>query len=128
MPSFFKWDQPSRAEERAARDRQIEADEREAYRAVDQRDHRCCRICGKPCTNLGMLTALHHHHLIYRSKGGGHDSSNILSCCGSCHQAIHRSEIRVEGDADQRDPITRKLNGVAVYVRKESGFVIERWI
>lgn len=87
------------------------------YRAVDERDIGRCRVCGKrgSPTAVGLLDRLHRHHIVYRSRGGQHVSSGVLSVCASCHAAIHNDgTLRVSGDADVRDAVTNKLAGVLV--------------
>lgn len=54
-------------------------------------ENRCeARLAG--CTG----TAEHVHHILRRSQGGTNDLANLLHCCFSCHQTIHRSVTRSE--------------------------------
>lgn len=94
---------------------------RECYTKVDLRDERKCRVCQKHVGGIGMLQAVHHHHLQYRSKGGAHETSNVLSLCVGCHQAVHDGEIRLSGDADE-------VRGVKLERAAESGWQVERWL
>ena len=94
------------------------------YAAVDKRDVRCCRVCRKRVGGIGMLDAAHHHHLVYRSQGGGHETANVVSLCVRCHQAIHDGEIRLSGDADLRNPIG-VLVGLTLERASESGWTVE---
>lgn len=124
-PSRFAQKQQKRAEE--ARQMRI------CYDQVDKRDGFRCRVCRKACSPsaVGMLERAHHHHLTYRSQGGEHLSRNVCLLCPSCHDALHtKCTLRLEGDADQRDPLTKKLNGIAVYVPAENahGWQISRWV
>lgn len=113
-------------EEKQAADRTLE---RQCYAAVDRRDEHCCRVCGKRVGGIGILAAVHHHHLVYRSKGGEHSTKNVLSLCVKCHHAQHNGEIRLSGDADARSQ-TGTLNGVMLERPAEtlSGWKTERWL
>jgi len=102
-----------KAEKRAAEAKA----QRECYAAVDRRDGPACRVCGARVGGLGTLEARHHHHLVYRSKGGEHDASNVLSLCVKCHTALHAGEIRLSGDANARLAESGRLGGVK----------LERW-
>lgn len=72
------------------------------YAEVDRRDGHCCRVCHKRVGGIGMLYAAHHHHLVYRSKGGEHDPANVVTLCVACHQGVHDGLLRLTGDADAR--------------------------
>ena len=76
--------------------RDREAVRRSVYAAVDARDERACRCCGR-------REKLHHHHLTYRSKGGGDETSNILLLCQFCHALLHARQLWILGkNADKR--------------------------
>ncbi len=100
--------------------------ERECYAQVDRRDSHCCRVCRARVGGVGMLQAVHHHHLVYRSRGGAHDTKNVVSLCVKCHSAVHNGEIRLSGDADSRNHIG-VLNGVKLERGHESGWKVEGW-
>src|SRR6185312_251959 len=63
-------------------------------RAVKQRD-------GYRCTVPGCRSArfLHVHHVLWRSRGGGHEMENLTTLCGGHHGAVHRGEIVITGKA-----------------------------
>lgn len=63
-------------------------------RAVLQRDERRCRVPG--CRNATFLDL---HHLQPRSEGGSHTAENLVTVCSAHHRALHRGELRGEGDA-----------------------------
>jgi len=76
--------------------RDRDAVRRSVYAAVDARDERACRCCGR-------REKLHHHHLTYRSKGGGDETSNILLLCQFCHALLHARQLWILGkNADKR--------------------------
>jgi len=63
-------------------------------RAVKQRD-------GYRCTVPGCRSAifLHVHHIVWQSRGGGHETENLTLLCGGHHGALHRGEIVITGKA-----------------------------
>jgi hypothetical protein len=63
-------------------------------RAVLQRDERRCRVPG--CRNATFLDL---HHLQPRAAGGCHTAENLVTVCSAHHRALHRGELRSEGDA-----------------------------
>jgi 5-methylcytosine-specific restriction endonuclease McrA len=100
--------------------------ERECYAQVDRRDSHCCRVCRARVGGVGMLAAVHHHHLEYRSRGGDHSTANVVSLCVRCHSAVHAAEIRLSGDADERNSVG-VLNGLKLEKAHESGWKVEGW-
>jgi len=62
-------------------------------RTVLQRDHRRCRIPG--CRNALFLDV---HHIRLRSEGGPNSADNLITVCSAHHRALHRGELRIEGD------------------------------
>jgi hypothetical protein len=122
---------PSRFAEKQQRKTDTEKQHRDCNRLVDLRDHRICRVCGRPSNpeGIGLLERGHRHHLVYRSQGGLDESRNVLTLCAGCHDEVHvKGTLRLEGDADQRDSLTQKLNGVAVYRTAEHGWQIQKWV
>lgn len=63
-------------------------------RAVLRRDERRCRVPG--CRNATFLDL---HHIQHRSDGGRHVPENLVTVCSAHHRALHRGELRSEGDA-----------------------------
>jgi 5-methylcytosine-specific restriction endonuclease McrA len=63
-------------------------------REVDARDGDVCRVC-----RCLVLRGRHHHHIVFRSRGGKDTPSNLLVLCDWCHTAIHAERIRVTGTA-----------------------------
>lgn len=82
---------------------------RDVYAIVDKRDGHCCRICYKRVGGVGMLQAVHHHHLISRSiatKSEKHTTNNVCSLCNDCHDKVENSGLlKIHGDADARNPV-----------------------
>jgi hypothetical protein len=63
-------------------------------RLVKRRDHNRCRVPG--CRSSVGLDV---HHLVPRADGGGHEPSNLVTTCGSCHRAIHAGTLVLRGTA-----------------------------
>ena len=118
----------TRREDKQARVSAATAAERACYLAVNARDGHRCRVCQRAVGGIGLLDRVIHHHLIFRSQGGAHDSANVLTICPSCDEAVHRSgKLQLAGDADQQDERGR-LNGVSVSRLHEAGWKVDRWV
>lgn len=98
------------------------------YAAVDARDGKQCRVCQARVGGVGLLDRTHHHHLVYRSRGGQHDPSNLVSLCPPCHTALHNGEIALSGDANARAAETGRLCGVKLERYTDAGWRVERWL
>ena len=125
---------PTRYQQKADAAKTLAAHEREVWHAVDVRDGCACRVCGTFCAPraIGMLHRPHRHHLVYRKPRGGKPSGettsgNLVTLCASCHDAEHRHELRLTGDADWRDELGR-LAGVKVERVGESGWTVEKFV
>jgi len=103
---------------------------RECYQGVDRRDEGRCRVCKRHCspTAIAMVDRAERHHLVYRSKGGDHETANVVTLCKFCHAAVHGGTLRLEGDADARDKGTRRLAGVRVERNTDQGWRVEKWV
>ncbi len=78
--------------------------------AVDERDGYCCRCCGR---KNGRGIAIHHHHLVFRSRGGVDSTENECLVCGLCHALIHARQLWILGkNADRL--LTFEINEAAV--------------
>ena len=53
------------------------------YQQIRERDNFRCRICVRQSLRLEV------HHIIFRSAGGGEDSSNLILLCRDHHMAAH---------------------------------------
>jgi 5-methylcytosine-specific restriction endonuclease McrA len=105
------------------------AHERIVHQAVDVRDHHTCRVCDHYCSPLavGLLERSHRHHLVYKSAGGPTETWNLVTLCASCHNGEHQKRMQLSGDADARDLVTGRLNGVCVETLTESGWKVDRF-
>jgi len=86
---------PRVLEQRDAK-RELSAMERAVRIAVQARDGRRCRCCGR-------RDGLHLHHLTFRSKGGKWQTNNIVTLDAICHALLHARQLWIIGkDADKR--------------------------
>lgn len=94
MGAVQKWDMQTAAEARQERKNLRATAEDRCYRSVDRRDEGRCRVCKR------HADPRHHHHLQYRSRGGKHETANVVTLCGSCHNLVHKGAIHLGGNAD----------------------------
>ena len=86
-----------REKDRKAAKREEQSTLRSVYKLVDARD-RACRCCG-----LMGVRSLEHHHIKPRSRGGKHDTANVVRLCRLCHRLAQQYRIWIEGtDANTR--------------------------
>ena len=70
---------------------------------VLNRDNYTCQYCkGKH-----KDSKLEVHHIVYRSNCGSDDESNLITLCHTCHQLLHRGDIKLN--------IKGKIKGVLKY-------------
>ena len=81
---------------RAAKRRRQQTAYRLLCAKVDERDGLTCRVCRR---YVGPAQA-HHHHIVFRSRGGADSTSNLVRVCVDCHADIHARRVSVSGDAD----------------------------
>lgn len=95
----FKSDMETRVDVRLEREAQTASDERRWDRAIDHRDHRSCRACGKRTNpdEIGLLRG-HRAHIVYASAGGSMEPSNRVTLCPRCHQDEHKDRLRFTRD------------------------------
>lgn len=103
--TFFKHQLETRHEYKDRRKKEQQAEIDACYQAVDLRDKSVCRVTGE------FLTAGHsdphkrkeRHHLIRRSRGGLHQTGNVLTVSAFIHAQDHAGKIRLSGDANLQD-------------------------
>ena len=117
MKTFFKADMETRVDAALAREAEDARRERLWNAAIDMRDGRQCRACGKRTNpdDIGLLRG-HRAHIVYASAGGGVEPNNRVTLCPECHQAEHRNWLRfsVDGRTDGVD-----ANGAMEFWRKD---------
>lgn len=89
--------------------------------AVDARDKRQCRACGKRCdpNATGLLTRAHRHHIVYRSAGGPDEAWNLATLCASCHNDEHKHRLRIDGNANICLTVYRKDSDGSFYISRQ---------
>ena len=99
-PLTQKWQEKSRVDVRLEKDAADEAAWRAVCKAVDTRDRRICRCCGKRSDPeaTGLTVRGHRHHIVYRSAGGLDESSNLVTLCAKCHNDEHKDRLRFAVD------------------------------
>ena len=55
---------------------------------VYQRDNHTCQNCGSSGGPQGHAE-LHAHHVVPKSRGGTHETSNLITLCKECHNTVH---------------------------------------
>jgi 5-methylcytosine-specific restriction endonuclease McrA len=92
-PRFLETDDQRRA---------LERDRREVYRLVDIRDQWTCRACSRRVrsTLAAVADRLEHHHLVFRSRGGRDETSNVVTLCLLDHSEAQRHELTITGNPD----------------------------
>ncbi len=80
--------------------------QRSVWMSVSIRDRHQCRCCGR---NDG----LHHHHLVYRSRGGVETTENVALICAFCHALIHTRQLWIVGTNADR-PLRFEIHEAAV--------------
>jgi 5-methylcytosine-specific restriction endonuclease McrA len=63
-------------------------------RMVLRRDRGRCQVPG--CRSSRWI---HIHHVVHREHGGTNDPSNLVCLCFGHHQALHRHQIAISGNA-----------------------------
>lgn len=74
---------------------------KETYR----RDEYTCQHCGAKGGPKGE-TELHAHHIVPKSRGGGHHLNNLVTVCRDCHKAIH-GDFVAPSPGSPSDPINK---------------------
>jgi hypothetical protein len=69
---------------------------REKY-PLFERDGWRCQVPG-----CGAYEALHLHHIVFRSHGGGDEPENLVTLCDFHHLSLHRRWISCRGNAPDR--------------------------
>lgn len=107
--TFFKSQMTFRSQHKVAKRIADEAEKREAYRLVDVRDGGKCRACQRKCLRTTALVPnrLERHHYLFRSLGGKHDPSNLLTLCNSCHTEAQAHRLIITGHPDQTMTFSR---------------------
>jgi 5-methylcytosine-specific restriction endonuclease McrA len=71
--------------------------------AVYNRDGGKCRVCQKALMlhSRDPYQEAHTHHVVYRSRGGTDEMSNLVTICGLHHAMEHQHTLGITGTADR---------------------------
>lgn len=71
----------------------------QVYAAVDARDQRRCRCCGRrgDPNAIDALGRIHRAHIRDASRGGAMSTGNLLSLCARCHSLEHAKQLAIIG-------------------------------
>lgn len=89
------------SKQKAKADRELKA----ARARVLARDDQSCQFLERVRSRLPLppvvivpvvecRSGLHVHHVVPRSRGGGHDDSNLVTLCGWHHEWVHGHPIQ----------------------------------
>lgn len=67
-------------------------------RDVYQRDNHTCQNCGAMGGPNGHAE-LHAHHIVPKSRGGTHATSNLITLCKDCHNTVHNKSMQAPDPA-----------------------------
>ncbi|PSP95078.1 hypothetical protein BRC91_03490 [Halobacteriales archaeon QS_4_62_28] len=81
---------------------------------VYRRDGYTCQNCGAKGGPKGN-TELHAHHIVPKSKGGTHETSNLQTVCSECHNAIHEDSIAPTGQYRSGDSTEDEASSLLVF-------------
>jgi hypothetical protein len=59
------------------------------------------------CTRCKKLGKIERHHIIYRSRGGSNDASNLVNLCQACHKYRHVKE-KIEAQIKRKENRIKK--------------------
>lgn len=71
---------------------------------VYERDNLRCQNCGRHGPSNGL--ELHAHHIVPKSKGGTHHTSNLITLCEDCHKSIHSNRYAPTKGYARKDEIS----------------------
>jgi RNA polymerase subunit RPABC4/transcription elongation factor Spt4 len=79
-------------------------------REVYKRDNYTCTHCGAKGGDEGN-NELHAHHIVPKSRGGSHSTSNLITLCDQCHSAVHNKNSAARSPR-QEDGLVRVQSDV----------------
>ena len=89
---------------------------RDVRAQVIERDHSCCRVCGRYTDTPGL------HHIKYRSEGGGHTPDNLITIGWTPGHDCHISIVHANKALWQ--PILQIVVASPAHV---TAFAVKRW-
>jgi hypothetical protein len=121
--TFFKHQMETAVEYKDRRRKEQQHDIDQCYQAVDLRDRSICRVTGEYLTlgHSDPKKRKERHHMIRRSRGGLHETANVITISAFIHALDHAGKVRLSGDANLKDA-HEKFCGVKYEVITESGW------
>lgn len=83
---------------------------------VLDRDSYTCKYCKNKAKN----TRLEVHHIIFRSNGGGDDEKNLICLCKTCHDKLHKFEIKLDLKGKKKTQLKHatQMNSIRIHLLK----------
>lgn len=83
---------------------------------VLDRDSYTCQYC----KNKSKNARLEVHHIIFRSNGGGDDEKNLICLCETCHDKLHKFEIKLnlKGKKKTQLKYATQMNSIRIQLLK----------
>lgn len=91
---------------------------------VYQRDGHKCQNCGTFGGPKGNAE-LHAHHVVPKSKGGTHETTNLITICKECHDAIHGNKNAPTKDSS-RDSSPGHIRDIRGFLETRDQYVDAR--
>jgi hypothetical protein len=76
-------------------------------------------LYGRSCARCGRKLGVQIHHVIFRSRGGSNEVSNLLCLCSECHRGVHDRILEVFQDSLGNLYWRTKAEKLAVLLEKE---------
>lgn len=87
------------------------------------RDNHVCQYCkGK-----SKDSKLEVHHIIFRKNGGSDDSDNLITLCKTCHDKLHKSEIKLKNNGKIKTNLKHatQINSIRIQLLRRYSKAIE---
>lgn len=62
------------------------------------------------------------HHIIFRSNGGSDEEENLVTLCKTCHDALHRGEVKLKKKGKKKGQLNHatQMNSIRIQVLKRT--------
>ena len=80
------------------------------------RDNHTCQYCKGKSKDLQLQV----HHIIFRSKGGSNNESNLITLCKTCHKKLHSGKIilKLKGKRKSQLKHATQMNSIRIQLLK----------
>ena len=69
---------------------------------------------GHRCGNCSSHLQVQVHHIQFRSQGGNHHRSNLITLCKTCHACVHRNFLKLQGNPESHTLIFTSPDGTPI--------------